>query len=207
MLVLIGGLPGVGKTTLARELAGRLRAAHVRIDAVEAALVRSGLVAGQDDVGGAGYELALAMAGTCLQAGTDVVVDAVFPVAASRAPFAELAAATGTPVRWVRLVCGDRAEHRRRVEQRHADLPGHVVPSWQQVARRDVDAWTEPHVVVDTAGPDPLGAVEAALTAALTPEATRRTGRIAAATVHREGSADPGELGGAGDAEPVGRAP
>jgi predicted kinase len=176
VLIVVGGLPAVGKTTVARALAGRLGAAHVRVDAFEAALVRQGLVPSQDDVGGHGYELALAAADTCLTAGTDVVVDAVFPVAASRRPFRELAARTGVPVHWVRLICSDPAEHRRRVEERLADLPGHVVPDWGAVRRRDVDQWHERHTVVDTATGDPLAAVEAALDARArrTPGARRR---------------------------------
>ena len=32
MLIILSGLPGVGKTTIARELARRLDAVHVRID-------------------------------------------------------------------------------------------------------------------------------------------------------------------------------
>src|SRR4051794_9213292 len=117
MLVVVGGLPGVGKTTVARAVAARLGAAHVRIDVFEAALVRQGLVADQDEVGTHGYDLALAAAETCLQAGAGVVVDAVFPVAAARRPFRELAARSAGPVHWVRLICSDPVEHRRRVEE------------------------------------------------------------------------------------------
>jgi predicted kinase len=161
VIIAIGGLPGTGKTTAARALAGRLRAAHLRIDAFETALVTTGVVAHAGQVGPAGYGLALAAADTCLAAGTDVVVDAVFPVAASRQPWTDLARQHGTAIRWVRLVCRDPAEHRRRVEERTADLPGHVVPSWDDVlaAAAGQDDWAEPHDVVDTAVDDPGAAV------------------------------------------------
>jgi len=163
VLIVVGGLPGVGKTTLARALAGELGAAHLRIDAFEVALLGQGLVAGPDEMAGHGYDLARAAAHTCLTAGTDVVVDAVFPIARSRRPFRELAAGHDTPVHWFRLICTDPAEHRRRVEERIADLPGHALPDWSAVRRRDVDQWHERHTVVDTAVGDPVAAVLAAL--------------------------------------------
>lgn len=160
MLIAIGGLPGVGKTTVSRSLAGRLPAAHLRIDALETALVTTGLVGAGADVGPAGYALALAVADSCLAAGTDVVVDAVFPVAASRDPWTATARRYGVPIHWVRLVCSDPAEHRRRVEDRRPDLPGQVLPDWPAVVARETDEWTEPHVVVDTAAPDPVAEIQ-----------------------------------------------
>lgn len=163
MLVVVGGLPGVGKTTVARAVAGALGAAHLRVDAFEVALLRQGLVPAPAEVGAHGYDLALAAAGTCLTAGADVVVDAVFPVARSRRPFRELAAVSGTTVHWFRLICTDPAEHRRRIEERVADLPGHVLPDWPAVGRRDVDQWHEPHAVLDTATGDPVAAALAVL--------------------------------------------
>ena len=38
MLIVLGGLPGAGKTTGARALAERLKAVHVRVDTIEQAL-------------------------------------------------------------------------------------------------------------------------------------------------------------------------
>lgn len=181
MIVAIGGLPGVGKTTTARELARRLRAAHVRIDALESAVVTTGLASSAAELGPAGYDLALAVADTCLAAGADVVVDAVFPIAISRWPWTELAGRHGTPIHWIRLVCSDPVEHRRRVESRVPDLPAAGNPDWAAVTGRETDEWREPHAVVDTASGDPVAAIEELLDGAL---------RTAGARGYREGSAE-----------------
>jgi predicted kinase len=45
MLIIFGGLPGTGKTTIARELARQLGAVHVRIDSIEEAILDSGYTA------------------------------------------------------------------------------------------------------------------------------------------------------------------
>lgn len=65
MLVVLGGLPGTGKTTIARGLAARLGAAHVRIDAIESAMWRAGI--GPEQPTGIGsYVVAEAVAESCL---------------------------------------------------------------------------------------------------------------------------------------------
>ncbi len=39
MLVIFGGLPGTGKTTIARRLAERCHATYIRIDTIEMAIL------------------------------------------------------------------------------------------------------------------------------------------------------------------------
>jgi predicted kinase len=56
-LIVFGGLPGTGKTTLAREVAEEHSATYLRIDTIEQALRSSGVLVG-DDVGPAGYLVA-----------------------------------------------------------------------------------------------------------------------------------------------------
>ena len=168
VLIVLGGLPGTGKTTIARELARRLRAAHLRIDAVEAALVATGLVASQADLGEAGYVVAGSVCDPCLEAGTDVVVDAVNPVPEAREGWTAQAARHGQPVLCVEVVCSDVEEHRRRVAGRRSDLAALAMPSWQQVLDRHYEPWPQADLVVDTVG-DVDGCVEriAAAAAAL----------------------------------------
>ena len=59
----------------------------------------------------------------------------------------------------VEIVCSDVAEHRRRVELRASDIPGHVLPDWTSVLRHDYAPWTTDRLVIDTAT---VGAAEAA---------------------------------------------
>lgn len=148
MLVVLGGLPGTGKTTIARALSERLGAAHIRIDAIETAMWRVGITA-DEPTGIGSYAVAEAVAESCLAAGTPVVIDAVNPVEAARRAWRDLATRAHAPLHIVEIVCSDELEHRRRVETREADLEGARMPSWQEIAAREY----EPRVVVDTREP------------------------------------------------------
>ncbi len=159
MLIVFGGLPGTGKTTLACVLAGRRRASFVRVDAIEAGLIDAGLAPDQAGVGSAGYVVANRVAESCLRAGLEVVVDAVNPVEAARAGWRELAITAGVPLQFIEVVCSDRSVHRRRVEKRHSDLAGWAVPRWQEVIERQYEPWRESRLVVDNIG-DPQIRVE-----------------------------------------------
>ena len=150
MLVVFAGLPGAGKTTVARAVVARRRAAYIRVDAIEQAMRSAGVLAGAGDVGPAGYMAAYALAGANLRLGRAVVADCVNPVTATRAAWREVAAPG--PILEVEVVCSDAAEHRRRVETRVSDVPGLVPPTWKAVSRhRWYERWTELRLVVDTA--------------------------------------------------------
>jgi hypothetical protein len=51
----------------------------------------------------------------------------------------------------IEVVCSDAIEHRRRVENRHPDIPGHTLPTWPTVADLTYECWNEPRLVLDTA--------------------------------------------------------
>ena len=75
-LIVVSGLPGVGKSEAARRVAAALRAVHLSIDPVEEALLSTGLAPGWT-TGVAAYEAVRAAAESNLSLGLTVVVDAV----------------------------------------------------------------------------------------------------------------------------------
>jgi predicted kinase len=149
MLIAFGGLPGTGKTTLAREIARQWQAVYLRIDTIEQALRSSGALAG--DVGPAGYAVAYALAEANLRLGRVVVADSVNPLAITRDSWRQVALDASARVIEVEVVCSDPVEHRRRVETRSVDVAGLALPSWDDVLRRDYEPWTRPRIVLDTA--------------------------------------------------------
>ena len=146
MLVVFSGLPGVGKTTIARELAVSMGAVHLRIDTIEQALRNAG-----SKVEGEGYSVAYAVAEDNLRLGRIVVADCVNPWPLTRDEWRSVADRAGVRTVDVEVVCSDLDEHRRRVESRSTDLPGHRLPTWTEVVERDYRPWSCKRLVIDTA--------------------------------------------------------
>lgn len=166
MLIIIGGLPGVGKTTIARALARQLGAVHVRIDSIEQAIRESGVTAISID--DAGYRVAYAVAEDNLRLGHVVIADCVNPLSITREPWIEVAKRAQVAAVEIEVTCSDRQEHRRRVETRTTDVAGLRLPTWQEVVARDYQPWTRERMVIDTASgsvDDAVASIRAALAA------------------------------------------
>jgi predicted kinase len=147
VLIVFGGLPGTGKTTIARELTRRLAASYLRIDTIEQRLREAGLAV----VGATGYVIGNALAAENLLIGRTVIADCVNPVAASRNGWRDTADRCAARLIEIELICSDAAAHRRRVEGRSVDIAGHRQPNWDEVVNRRYDPWDRDHLVLDTA--------------------------------------------------------
>lgn len=150
MLIILGGLPGSGKTTLAKELAKHLKATYVRIDSIEQAIKRSML--NVKEVINSGYMVGYAVAKDNLSLGQIVVADSVNPIAITRKEWIDVAKQTKNNFVEIEILCSDKSEHKNRVETRKADISRHILPDWQKVENRDYERWESKHISINTAG-------------------------------------------------------
>jgi len=150
LLIAFGGLPGAGKTTLAKAVAKRCSAVYLRIDTIEMAIRTNEML--PEDIGPAGYVVAYWVAEENLRLGHVVVADSVNPLQITRASWSLVARNAGVPLVEVEVVCSNPLEHRRRIESKTPDLDGLPPQTWTSVCHRTYEEWSAPHLVIDTAG-------------------------------------------------------
>ena len=156
VLFIFGGLPGAGKSELARYLSGRLGAVYLRIDTIEQALRDQDLLVN----GPEGYVLAYRLAADNLRLGLDVVADSVNPLQVTREAWRDVARQADATFCEIEVICSDEREHRRRVESREREVPGLRLPSWQDVVDRRYEPWQRERIVIDTAARTPAQSKE-----------------------------------------------
>lgn len=140
-LVLVGGLPGTGKSTLARGLAERAGFAVIRADVVRKELAglspeaRAGADHYTPEWNDRTYAECLRRAEELLFGGGRVIVDATFGEENRRRRFLDAAARLCVPA--VLLVCGSSPEvARQRIASRHGDASDADVEVYEQAAAR-----------------------------------------------------------------------
>ncbi|MFH0784584.1 MAG: AAA family ATPase [Pseudomonadota bacterium] len=145
-LYIFSGLPGVGKTTLAKRLARDLNSTFLRIDTVEQAL--------RDlcsfKVEGEGYRLSYRVAKDNLLNGNDVVADSCNPIQITREEWQEVAKSADANFINIEIICTDSNIHKQRVESRTSEIPNLTLPCWQEILDREYHIWKVDRVVIDT---------------------------------------------------------
>jgi predicted kinase len=112
-LILLAGLPGVGKSTIARGIASDEGAIVIDMDDFKRVAVASSLVTSQIDppeVRWTYYQSALAHAFTL---GGTVIMDEVFHLDSLRTRLEQACRARGVQVRWIEVRCSYKVVERR----------------------------------------------------------------------------------------------
>jgi predicted kinase len=154
LLVVVGGLPGTGKSTLSGALARALGAPVFTKDQIEASLWRDGVKAEQNSWHVA-ENLLTTLAAEQLTRGQSAILDTVARVAESRAMWRMVAESHGAAFRLIECVCSDLTVHRSRIEGRIRDIPGWYEVTWDEVEgiRSRSEPWAEDHLVLDAVRP------------------------------------------------------
>jgi predicted kinase len=118
VLIILFGLPGTGKTTIARALAAQLHAAHFNSDTVRSALGLMGhYTEGEKQ---RVYQHLMDDTRAALSEGKTVVVDGTFYKEAVRTPFRLLAQSCGVRLCWVEVATSE-AVLRERLQHPRSD--------------------------------------------------------------------------------------
>ena len=150
-LVVMSGLPAVGKSAIADALAARMRAVVVSVDELEAAMLRSGIER-SFETGLAAYHAGAAIAEHQLRLGITVIADAANYLEVGRQIWCSAAEVAGADIRAIEVVCSDEALHRRRLAARERGLEPFPEPRWADILRQrdETEAWSRDRVVLDS---------------------------------------------------------
>ena len=149
MLIILCGLPGTGKTSIAKELARRAAFVLIRIDSIENGLKNSSLHLDPCEDGG--YMAAYAIALDNLHLGHTVIADSVNPIQLTQAAWLDVAERADVRAIEIEIICSNIAEHRTRVEGRVPDLPRQSMPNWEDIKTREYTSPPHPALILDTA--------------------------------------------------------
>ena len=147
VLYIFSGLPGSGKTTLAKEISKKLGAVYIRVDTIEQGI--------RDlcnfNVQGEGYRLAYRIINENLCIGNNVVVDSCNPIKLTRNEYENIAIGNNCKYKNIEIICSNKNEHKNRIETRKNDIKNLLLPKWDDVLNRDYDKWDKDHIIIDTA--------------------------------------------------------
>lgn len=150
-VIIIVGLPGSGKSTVAEGLAEKLVLPLFSVDPIESSIIRSGAER-SFETGLAAYLVAETLASEQLKFGLSVIMDSVSAVKKAREMWRDLS--NKHRARLIIIECVLNSDlHKKRVEARVRNIHGFPELTWDDVeSRRKVYLpWEEERLVLDTA--------------------------------------------------------
>lgn len=151
-LIVMSGLPGSGKSTIAERLAERLKLPVFSVDPIESAIIKAGIQR-SFETSVAAYQVAETLASEQLKIGNSVIIDAVNAEEDGKDVWRGLARRHGLELIVLLVIVSDRALHKQRIESRVRGLHGFSEVTWERVEAREkvFTAWKEPTLQLDSA--------------------------------------------------------
>jgi predicted kinase len=147
ILYIFSGLPGTGKSTLAKNIVKLLEAVYIRIDTIEQGM--------RDlcnfDVQGEGYRLAYKIAQDNLRIGNNVVADQCNPINLTRKEWNDVAIKNHSKYINIEIICSNKMEHKNRIENRKTEIENLKLPTYKEIMEREYEVWDEERIIIDTA--------------------------------------------------------
>jgi predicted kinase len=149
-VIVISGLPGSGKSTVAENLAKKLAVPVLSVDPIESAIIKSG-IAKSSETGLAAYLVAEALASEQLNLGISVIIDAVSAVREARNMWRILLNKYKARLLIIECVL-DKELHKKRIALRIRNMHGIPEVTWDDVENRHKEylPWEDERLVVDT---------------------------------------------------------
>lgn len=147
-VILIGGLPGSGKSTLSEALASKLKMPLFSKDRLEASIVQNGL-AQPNALNDVGYTLLKNLVDEHEKLNQSVIIDFI----ANKTRVAKLwPSLLSTNLIVIECICSDRLTHKNRIESRTRGIDGWYELSWEDVekASREYKPLVADRLIVDS---------------------------------------------------------
>jgi len=128
-IILIGGIPGTGKTTLAKEISNRLEIPYFNKDLLESALIGKGICT-IEELNGIGYVLMERIALSELKFGRSVILDSV---ASYKRVNEHWESFKTKEIRYIECICSDLKLHKTRLESRKRNIPNWYELTWSDI--------------------------------------------------------------------------
>jgi len=149
-IILMSGLPGSGKSTIAESLAKELKLPIFSVDPIESSIIKSGIKK-SFETGLAAYVVADTLAAEQLKLGISVIIDAVNAIKEARDMWQKLSAKYNAKLIIIECIL-DTKIHKERLEERVRNMHGMPEVTWEDVENRKKEylPWQEERLVLDT---------------------------------------------------------